>query len=272
MQPARGLRVAALDELQHLAVEARAHGRVVGDGSLRDRGLDLDPAPGGAPQVGRVHALVADQFEDVAVLRKQRDRRHRLAGQQRAEEVGDGEARTLDLEHRGFGAALRLGDEALHRELDGAEHQCGRGMPHHLERADGLVQLLAGHLQRTDLGLGRGGIHFANEAPQRLAYTVKGFLDFSQHPGQRPEVFGDRRVAGVRGRGRGLNRHVGCSPFFDCQFFNGRDAPRMHKAVAATSRNTAEPALPGRRCCPRKGVAAATRSARRLGESVITQS
>ena len=33
------------------------------------------------------------------------------------------------------------------------------------------------------------------------------------------------------------------------------------------SRNTAEPALPGRRCCPRQGEGEATRSARSLGAS-----
>jgi hypothetical protein len=144
-----------------------------------------------------MHALVADQLQHVAVLRKQRHRRHGLAAQQGVEEIGDGKAGALDLENGGFGAAQRLGDEALHRELDGAQHQRWRGVPHHLQRADGLVQLLAGHLQRTALGLG-GGAHVAHVAPQRLAHTVKGFLDFSQHPGQRPEVFGGRHRAGKR--------------------------------------------------------------------------
>jgi hypothetical protein len=212
MQAPCGLRVAGLDQLQHFAVEPRSHGGVIGNGRLRERGLDLDPAPSGAPEVGRVHALVADQFQHVAVLRKQRHRRHRLAGQQGIEKIGDGEAGTLDLVHGTVGAALRIGDEALHRELDGAEHQRGRGMPHHLQSANGLVQLLAGHLQRAALGLG-GRANVAHVTPQRLAYTVEGFLDFSQHPGQRPKVFGGRRSAGEGGRGRGLNRHVGCSPF-----------------------------------------------------------
>lgn len=96
-----------------------------------------------------MHALVADQFEHVAVLREQRHRGHGLAGQERVEEIGDGKAGALDLLDRAVGAALRLGNEALHRELDGAEHQRRCGVAHHLQRAHGLVQLLAGHLQRA---------------------------------------------------------------------------------------------------------------------------
>ncbi|MDT4804558.1 hypothetical protein FQZ97_373380 [compost metagenome] len=207
MQPSRGLCVAALDQLQHLAVKPRTHGRVISERGLREGRLDLDPAPCGAPQVRRMDALIAAQLQHVAVLREQRHRRHGLAGQQCAEEIGDGKAGTLDLVHGTLGAALRFGNEALHREFDGAQHQRGRAVADHLQRADGLVQLLAGHLQRAALGL-RGTAHVAHETPQRLADTVEGFLDFSQHPGQRPEVFGGRHVAGEGGRGRGLNRHV----------------------------------------------------------------
>ncbi len=213
LQAARGLRVAGLDQLQHLAVEPRAHRGVVGQRGLRERGTDLDPAPAGAPEIGRMHALVADQFEHVAVLREQRDRGHVLAGQQGLQEIGDGEARALDLQRGAVGAALRFGHEALHRELDRAEHQRGRVVAHHLQRADGLVQLLARHLQRTALDLGRIA-DVAREAAQRLADVLERLLDFSEHPGQRPEVFGGRRIAGEGGRDGGLDSHLGCSPFF----------------------------------------------------------
>jgi hypothetical protein len=128
------------------------------------------------------------------------------------EEIDDGKAGTLDLYDRALGAALRFGNEALDREFDGAKHQRRRSVAHHLQRTDGLVQLLASHLQRATLEF-RGIAHVAHEAPQRLGNAVEGFLDFSQNPGQRPKVFGGRHVASEGGRGRGLDRHVGCSPF-----------------------------------------------------------
>src|SRR5450830_404896 len=50
---------------------------------------------------------------------------------------------------------------------------------------------------------------------------------------------------------------------------DGRVPAPAVKVALLCSRNTAEPALPGRRCCPREGEGAATRSARSLGASLL---
>jgi hypothetical protein len=65
-------------------------------------GRDVAPLPVVRPQVGRVDAVGAGQFLHRAVLRKQRQRRHRLAGQLTCQVVEQGERGLLDgLDRRG---------------------------------------------------------------------------------------------------------------------------------------------------------------------------
>ena len=195
IQATRSSIVAGLDDLQHFAIELGPHRRVIDQRGLAIRRLDVDPAKRQAPQVGRVNTFIAHQFQYIAVLRKQRDRRHRLARQHGTEKVCDGKTGLVDFLHRGFVAARWLRHKALHGEFHRAKYQCRRSMADHLQRTHGLMQLLACKSQRSRIELGHRA-RFARETAQRFADAVDRFLDFTQDPGQRSKVFGGRRIAG----------------------------------------------------------------------------
>ncbi|VTY39772.1 Uncharacterised protein [Xylophilus ampelinus] len=207
-QAARRLVIAALDHLEHVAVQVRPHGGVVDHGAVGTRARHLGPHPRIDPQVCGMHPLVAHQLQHVAVLREQRDRRHRLARQHGLQEIGDREAGLLDLLHRGLGAARGLVDEALRCEFHRAEHHGRRWVAHQAQGPHGLVQLLARHAQQARVQLGHLAV-LAGMATQGLARAFERFLDLADDPGQRPEVFRGGRVARDRGGDRGADRHVG---------------------------------------------------------------
>ncbi len=139
-------------------------------------------------------AVAASELLHVLVLGKQGNRRDRLAVQHAFEEFGQREAGALDLRGRRFAARLRPLDELLHRRFHGAQDQRGGPQAHHLERADRLVQLLAGDAQLAVVDRGhvlaaRQG-RVAHEAPQGRRRGLERLAQLVEHPGQRAEVLG----------------------------------------------------------------------------------
>ncbi|MFD2301333.1 hypothetical protein ACFSPA_21750 [Paracidovorax citrulli] len=92
--------------------------------------------------------------------------------------------------------------EFLHRRFHGAQHEGRRAHAHHLQRAAGLVQLLARDaqrpgVQRGEIGLARG-LGIAHEAAHGLDGAVERLAQLIQHPGQGPEIL--LSLAPIRGR------------------------------------------------------------------------
>ena len=156
------------------------------------RQTGIDPAPLDRPQVGRMHTLTADQFEHITVLREQGHRRSRLALEHAFEVFAESKTGALDLVRRLLAAQLRPLHEFLRQSLHGAQQFGGCAQPHHLQRPDRLMQLLAGDAQLAGIELGQirapGQFSIAHKAPQRLAGTVQRLAQFVQHPGQRTQV------------------------------------------------------------------------------------
>ena len=177
---------------QQLAFE-RAVGRGIG---LARRGLrvgrHITPAPVERPQIGRVHTLGTRRFLHRAVLREQRQRRHRLAGKQTRQIVEQRERGLLDVIDNRAGELVRLGDKTLHCVLARAQHGGGIGQADQLERADPLVDLHPcraqhGRVDRIDT---RAAERFAffHETAQRLVGRFERAAQFVLHPGQGAEV------------------------------------------------------------------------------------
>ena len=160
--PAGGGRRRIAHDRQHPAFDGRACRSVGGAGHGEFVVGQRLPCPVADPQVGRVHAVGAGEFLDGAVLRKHRQRRHRLAGEQPGHVIEHREGRALD---RRDGVAVehaRLGDATLHRRFAGAQ-QAGAGrQAHQFERADALVDVLPrtvddGRIGRIDIRV-EGGL------------------------------------------------------------------------------------------------------------------
>jgi hypothetical protein len=89
-----------------------------------------------------VNAVRSCQFLDIAVLGEQGHGRSRLAQQNAFEVFGQREAGAFHLGGRGLVAQLGPLDELLHRRFHRPQDVRRRAQPDHLERSNGLVQLL----------------------------------------------------------------------------------------------------------------------------------
>ena len=130
---------ARLDHLEHSRIQLGTHGRVITQCFSGHGNVGIDPAPGMAPEFGRMHALLANQLQHVAVLREQGHRRSRLAAQHTFQVFDQGKAGTLDLGGGVLAASLGAFDKLLRQGLHGAQHLGRLGQAHHLEGTDSLV-------------------------------------------------------------------------------------------------------------------------------------
>jgi hypothetical protein len=134
-----------------------------------------------------------------AVLREQRHRRHRLAGELRGR--GSPAARRRPARSAppcGVTSAGRA-DHALHRHLAGAQHAAGRRQADQLQRAHALVQVVARAAQhrrvgRVDVGAARDSASFSWRRSALWAPPANG----AARPAPRP---GRCRSSAPRGRG-----------------------------------------------------------------------
>ena len=172
-------------------------------------GRQVAPLPVDGPQVGRVHTVGAGRFLHRAVLREQRQRGHRLAGQHAVEVVEQRERGALDVVDHQRGELVRLAHITLHRGFAGAQHH-GRGrQAHEFERTHALVDLGAraaqhGRVDGFDVGAGER-FGFFDETAQRFVRRIERAAQLFVHPRQGAEVvtgFADRRVAGHRAHRR----------------------------------------------------------------------
>ena len=183
---------------QHLGLDHAAR-LVVGAARLH-RGLlrQLAPLEVGLPEVGRVDAVGAGELQRVAVLREQHQRADALARQQPRQVVEQAEGHALDDVHRLGVDERRLGHQALHRALGGAQHGGHGRQAHELERTHALVQLrarLAQHrrVDGVDVAAG-GGLGILEVATQRLGGVLERPPQLAVHPGQRAQVIARHRV------------------------------------------------------------------------------
>ena len=168
----------------------------------------IAPRPRHRPQVGRVHPQRASQFLQRLVLREQRQRRHRLAGQAPLDEIQQREAATLQRFDRSRGDQLGPGADALQCGLGGAGQLGGRPQAHDLEHAHALVQLVARLAQHG----GVDGVEVATlglllqVAAQGLVGQLERAAQLVTHPRQGAQVFAQGARGGVGG-GAGVGRH-----------------------------------------------------------------
>ena len=189
--------VGVAHQRQHQRFHDLARGRV---GRTR-RGHRIErrllPAELVAPQIGRVHAVGAGQLLQVAVLREQRHRRQRLAGDHARQVVHQREGAALDRLHRLQRDERGLAHQALHRRLAGAQQARRRRQADQLERAHALVDLHArrAHHRRIDaVDVGSAQrLGFLQVAPQRLVRRLERLAQLALHPGQRADVVARRR-------------------------------------------------------------------------------
>ena len=137
------LRVAGTYDLEYRLVNTRPHRGAI---SLRRHGgrqCHVDPAPFQRPQIGWVDTVAAHQFEHIAVLREQGDRRRRFTLEHAFQVFGQRKAGTLDLVGRVVAAQLRALDKLLRQRFHGAQNLGRCAQADHLQRAYCLVQLLA---------------------------------------------------------------------------------------------------------------------------------
>ena len=87
--------------------------------------------------------VAAHQFEHIAVLREQGDRRRRFTLEHAFQVFGQRKAGTLDLVGRVVAAQLRALDKLLRQRFHGAQNLGRCAQADHLQRAYCLVQLLA---------------------------------------------------------------------------------------------------------------------------------
>ena len=186
----RSIKISILDDLQHGLIEARPGRRAIGQRRRSHLHIGLTETPLDRPQVGWMNALCTRQCLYVAVLGKQGHRGNSLARQDAFEVLAQRKTGPLQGTCCVVSAQLRALDEFLNGRLHGPEYERRRRQPHHLQRATGLVQLLAGnpqgaHIQRRKIRLARQ-IGIVHEAAQRLDGTVQRLAQFLQHPCQRP--------------------------------------------------------------------------------------
>ena len=191
-QLGRRVPVGVPHDLEHAVIHAVAHRRAVRQGLRRWRQLRVGPAPGVGPQVGRVNAVGAGQLLDLAKLREQAQRRTRVLAQLALDKFDQRKTGFLERGRSRLRAGLRLRGETLGSRFHAAHHLRRHGLPHHVERAGHLVQLLP---RRTQLaGIDRGQVDPARmlglmgKTPQRLGGRLDRLARFIKDPGQRPQV------------------------------------------------------------------------------------
>ena len=88
---------------------------------------------------------------NIAVLRKQRDRRNRLVRQHAFKVFGQCKTGLLDLGRGILAAQLGMLDKFLDRRFHGTQNQCRCTQTHHLKCTYRLMQLLTGNTQLTGI-------------------------------------------------------------------------------------------------------------------------
>ena len=163
-----------------------------------------------------MHALGAHQRLDVAVLGKQGHRRDTLAGKHALEILHQRKAGALERQDAGIAALLGALHVALHGSFHRAQQKRRLRLPDHVERATGLVQLLARDAQRTRVQRRQVGIarddRVAHKDAQRLGGGLQRLAQLVEHPGQGAEILLARRCGGAW-KGLGVvNRWHGLVP------------------------------------------------------------
>ncbi len=158
-----------------------------------------------------MYAISTHQFLYLPILGKQRHRRNRLVRQHPFEVFHQGETGTLDPGGSAKRALLGLLHKPLHGGFHGPEHQRRRGQPHHLQRTNGLMQLLPRNAQLAGInGCEVGATRqfgVAHKTLQDLGSAVQGFPKLIQHPGQGTEIIDSHvEVSGFRVLGVGLHK------------------------------------------------------------------
>ena len=188
---------AAAHQHQQIGFDAVHQGLV--EPARRQVGLcdQFTPRPFDRPQVGRVSARDPGQLPQRPVLRKQRQRRDRLASQTPGDEIEHCEGAALDRLDRCQGDQPGSVAQVLQRGFGRAQQFGGAAQPDQFERAHALVQLAARLAQQRrvdrvefgELGLlpemaAQRPVGKLQRAPQRLL-----------HPDQRAEIvaLGNRR-------------------------------------------------------------------------------
>ena len=139
-----------------------------------------------------MHTLHTVERLCFAVLRKQGDGRHWLACQH-AFQIGDErEARAFDDVGRFVRAQLGALHIFLHCGFERTQDQRWRHHAHHVQRAAGLVQLLARHAQWTHVQGSKIGFAsdfgITHKTAHGLDCGVQRFAQFIKHPRERTQV------------------------------------------------------------------------------------
>ena len=171
-QGARRRGVAGFHNIEHQTVDTGAHRRVVGQWRHRLGYGHIDPAPGVGPKVGWVHPVFTDQVQNVAVLRKQRNRGELPAFEHRLQIVRQRKTCPLHLLCRLVAAKLGFLDKLLHQGFHGAQHPGWHLEADHLQGTHRLMQLLARNPQLAPVQRGQiraprqfGIVHIATQGP-----------------------------------------------------------------------------------------------------------
>ena len=124
-----------------------------------------------------MYAVSAHQFLYLPILGKQRHRRNRLVRQHPFEVFRQGKTGTLNFGGSILGALLGLLHKLLHGSFHGPEHQRRRGQTHHLQRANGLMQLLPRNAQLARINGGQiradGSFGIPDKTFKRLGRTIE---------------------------------------------------------------------------------------------------
>ena len=187
-----GLQITRLDDAQHCSIQPRTRLGTIRQRRQRHRAFRLAETAFHRPQVCGVNTISTRQGLGIAVLRKQRHRRHGFAGQHGFQVFDQRKTGTLDDGGSVIAAGLGALHKLLHRRFHGPQHQRRRTHAHHFQRAAGLVQLLARNaqgasVQRRQIGLACY-LGITHKAPHRLDSTVQRFAQLVKHPSQRTQV------------------------------------------------------------------------------------
>ena len=102
-----------------------------------------------------MNAIGAREFLCIPILRKQSHGRHRFAKQHGGEVFGQCVSSAFQLGRRGLAAQRGSIDEFLHCGFHRPQHVGRRGQADHLQRANTLMQLLAGNAKLSGVDLGQ---------------------------------------------------------------------------------------------------------------------
>ena len=187
---AGGRHVLAFDHLQHCCIQHRPLCRPVAQRLDRACNVGLPQPALYGPQIGRVHlARIAVQALHIAILRKKRHRRNALTGQHGLQILQQRKTGFFQRLHHCLGAVGRVLHKVLQRGLHGTQQQGRLWHAHHFQGPAGLVQLLLGHAQRTDIQRRQIGVsrllRLAHKTAGGLDRRIQGFAQLFQHPCQR---------------------------------------------------------------------------------------